>query len=254
MYGAVTDPAGAAIPEATVTVTNPATGQAVIAKAGPDGNYIVTSLRPATYDITVEHPGFQISIQKGIKLDVNQQARIDVQLKVGAVTTTVEVAGIAPQVETATATVGMMIDTRQVTELPLNIRRFGTLPLLMPGTIADRGGFTNSVAWFSFQRRHLRRERGPRFRQQHPDRRRRFQEPVHRAASPCNPPPTPCRSSRCRRSPSPPYSERAAGSTINLVTKSGTNEMHGNFFEFLRNSKLDSRNFFDHEPNGRQRE
>src|SRR5437773_8176574 len=77
--------------------------------------------------------------------DVNQKERIDVQLQVGAVTTNVEVAGLAPQVSTATATVAVTIDTTTVTELPLNIRRFGALGLLMPGTVPDRGGFANTA-------------------------------------------------------------------------------------------------------------
>ncbi len=244
VYGAVTDPAGASIPEATVTVMNPATGQAVIAKTGNDGNYIVTSLRPSTYDITVEHPGFQISIRKGIKLDVNQQARIDVQLKVGAVTTTVEVAGIASQVETATATVGMMIDTRQVTELPLNIRRFGTLPLLMPGTIADRGGFTNSVLGSPFSEdtysANGARGSGNNTLIDGIDSKNLFT-----GGFSVQPSPDAVQEFKVQTESYSAVFGKSAGSTINLVTKSGTNDIHGNFFEFLRNSKLDSRNFFD---------
>jgi len=244
LYGAVTDPAGAAIPDATVTITNPATGQSVVAKTGGDGNYIVTSLRPSTYDVAVEHPGFQISIERGIKLDVNQKARIDVQLKVGAVTTTVEVAGIAPQVETATATVGMVIDTHQVTELPLNVRRFGTLPLLMPGTIADRGGFTNSNLGSPFSEdtyaANGARGSGNNTLIDGVDAKNLFT-----GGFSVQPSPDAVQEFKVQTESYSAVFGKSAGSTINLVTKSGTNEFHGNFFEFLRNRDLDSRNFFD---------
>src|SRR5437764_7599522 len=106
LYGTVTDPAGAAVPEATVTIANSATGFTVTKKTGPDGSYVVTSLPVGTYTIAVEHPGFEKSVQTDIKLDVFQKALMDVQLRVGAVTTTVEVASVAPLVEIATAPVG----------------------------------------------------------------------------------------------------------------------------------------------------
>ena len=100
LYGTVTDPAGASVPDASVTITNFATGFTVTKKASPDGSYVVTSLPIGTYTLTVEHPGFEKSVQTGIKLDVFQKALVDVQLRVGAVTTTVEVASAAPLVET----------------------------------------------------------------------------------------------------------------------------------------------------------
>jgi hypothetical protein len=244
VYGAVTDPGGAPIPEATVTVTNPATGQSVIAKTGLDGNYIVPSLRPSTYELRVEYPGFQVSIQKGIKLDVNQQARIDFQLKVGAVTTSVEVAGLAPQVETATATVGMMIDTRQVTELPLNIRRFGTLPLLMPGTVADRGGFSSFVGGSPFSENTYAangaRGSGNNTLIDGVDAKDLFS-----GGFSVQPSPDAVQEFKVQTESFSAVFGKSAGSTINLVTKSGTNEIHGTAFEFLRNRNLDSRNFFD---------
>jgi hypothetical protein len=244
LYGAVTDPAGAMIPDASITVTNPATGQSVLARTGNDGNYIVTSLRPSTYDISVEHPGFQISVRKGIKLDVNQQARIDIQLNVGALTTTVEVAGIAPQVETATATVGMVIDTRQISDLPLNIRRFGTLPLMMPGTVADRGGFTSSVLGSPFSEdtysANGARGSGNNTLIDGIDSKNLFT-----GGFSVQPSPDAIQEFKVQTESFSAVFGKSAGSTINLVTKSGTNDIHGNFFEFLRNRNLDSRNFFD---------
>ena len=244
IYGSVTDPVGAAVPDATITVTNPSTGQSVLAKSGPDGSYIVTSLRPATYNISVERTGFQVSIETGVKLDVSQKARIDVQLKVGAVTTTVEVAGVAPQVETATATVGMMIDTHQVTELPLNIRRFGTLPLLMPGTVADRGGFSSFVGGSPFSE-NTYAANGARGSGNNTLIDGVDAKDLFTGGFSVQPSPDAVQEFKVQTESFSAVFGKNAGSTINLVTKSGTNEIHGNFFEFLRNRDLDSRNFFD---------
>src|SRR5712692_7030935 len=145
LFGTVTDPGGAAIPEATVMALNPATGKAVSTTTQTDGTYVIPSLRPADYTITAEKTGFDKSQQTGVTLVVNQQSRLDIQLKVGTVSTIVEVTSAAPLVETGTASVGLTIDTTTLTELPLNIRRFGALGLLMPGTVPDRGGFANSA-------------------------------------------------------------------------------------------------------------
>ena len=244
IYGVVTDPLGAAVPDAAVTVTNPSTGQSVVTRTGVDGNYIVTSLRPATYNVSVERTGFRVSIETGIKLDVNQKARIDLQLKVGSVTTSVEVAGVAPQVETATATVGMMIDTKQVTELPLNIRRFGTLPLLMPGTVADRGGFSSFIGGSPFSENTYAangaRGSGNNTLIDGVDAKDLFS-----GGFSVQPSPDAVQEFKVQTESFSAVFGKSAGSTINLVTKSGTNQIHGNFFEFLRNRDLDSRNFFD---------
>ncbi len=243
LYGSVTDPAGAAIPEASVTVTNPATGQSVSAKSRADGTYEVTSLRPAAYTLTVEHPGFEKSVQTGIKLDVNQKARVDVQLQVGAITTTVEVAGTAPLVETATATVGMTVDTRQVTELPLNIRRFGQLPLLMPGTVPDRGGFSAIAFGSPFSEityaANGARGSGNNFLIDGVDSKNMFT-----GGFSVQPSPDAVQEFKVQTQSFSAVFGKNAGSTVNLVTRSGTNEIHGSAFEFLRNDKLDARNFF----------
>ena len=243
LYGSVTDPAGAAIPDASVTITNPATGQSVETKTGSDGNYIVTSLRPAVYNVAVERTGFEKSVQTGITLEVNQKARVDVQLKVGAVTTTVEVAGAAPLVETATATVGVEITTTEVTELPLNIRRFGQLPLLMPGTVMDRGGFSNNIFGSPFSENTYAangaRGSGNNVLIDGID-----SKNMMTGGFSLQPSPDAVQEFKVQTESFSAVFGKDAGSTINLVTKSGTNQFHGTAFEFLRNNVLDSRNFF----------
>jgi hypothetical protein len=252
LYGTVTDPAGASIPDASVTVTDPAKGHSVTTKTRPDGSYIVTSLPAATYTLVVEHPGFEKSVQTGIKLDVSQKGLVNVQLRVGALTTSVEVASSAPLVETATATVGATITGTQVSELPLNIRRFGTLPLLMPGTVPDRGGFSSNIFGSPFSEDTYAtnglRGSGNNILIDGVDSKNMFT-----GGFSIQPSPDAIQEFKIQTQSFSAVFGKNGGSTINLVTKSGTNEIHGTGFEFLRNDKLDARNFFDNERPAFQR-
>jgi Carboxypeptidase regulatory-like domain len=244
LLGSVTDPVGAAIPDATVTIVRPDTGQTVLVKTAADGSYQVPSLSPGTYTLSVGHEGFEKYVQTGIKLDVNQKARIDVQLKVGSFTTNVQVAGIAPQVETATATVGVVIDTTTVTQLPLNIRRFGSLGLLMPGTVPDRGGFANTAFGSPFSETTYAsngsRSSGNNVLIDGIDSQNLFS-----GGFSVQPSPDAVQEFKFQTESFSAAFGKRAGSTLNLVTKSGTNEIHGTAFEFLRNNVLDARNFFN---------
>ena len=139
LYGNVTDSSGAAIPAASVTAQNAETGVAVTGSTNEAGSYSFPSLLPGTYNLTVARPGFSTQVTSGITLLVTQQARLDVQLNIGQVTTKVEVNGSAPLVETSTASVGTVIGERQVIDLPLNLRRLTALATLVPGTISASG-------------------------------------------------------------------------------------------------------------------
>ncbi len=159
LFGTVTDPAGAVVPDATVTALNPANGRVITSTTQADGSYVIPYLEPANYTITVEKTGFAKSEQTGLTLVVNQKSRLDIELKVGTVMTTVEATAAAPLVETGTASIGMTVDSRQVTELPLNTRRFGSLPLLMAGTVPDRGRILQQHFRLTIQRSDIRIER-----------------------------------------------------------------------------------------------
>ena len=146
LYGTVTDAGGAAIPSAKVTVTDVATGVVTNTTSDSSGNYSFPSLAPAGYTVTVEAPGFKTEELKGITLAVNQNAREDVKLQVGSVDSTVEVTSAAPLVDTSSASVGTVIDQREVVDLPLNVRRFGALAILVPGTVPDPARVARSAA------------------------------------------------------------------------------------------------------------
>jgi hypothetical protein len=166
LSGSVADQSGAVIPGAAVTATNTETGVATKTESDAAGNYILLSLPAGNYKITTQRVGFKSTVLTGITLLVDQKARIDIQLQVGEVTTTVEVSGAAPLVETSTASVGTVIGQQQVVELPLNARRFGNMATLVHGQRQRR--VRQFRLWLGVQRGDLQRQRGALREQQHP--------------------------------------------------------------------------------------
>ena len=112
--GAVSDPAGARIAGARVTVVNRATNLSRTVATDSEGSYLVSPLSPAAYQITVEQSGFQRYTRSGIQLQVDERARIDVELRVGAVSEVVEVTGEAPAINTQDAVLRNVVDARQI--------------------------------------------------------------------------------------------------------------------------------------------
>lgn len=144
--GEVTDPSGAVIVGAAVTVTNPQTNLTRSATTNSAGNYSFPALLPGVYNIRAEMQGFTSELRSGVQLQVQQVARIDFQFRVGAVAETVEVAGGAPLLATENATVGTVIDNQRIVELPLNGRNFLQLVALSPNvnaSFADGGAATS---------------------------------------------------------------------------------------------------------------
>ncbi len=139
--GTITDQSGARVPGAVITITDVGTGSQRKAITGNDGSYVVPNLKPGEYNITTEIKGFKSTTLKGVVLQVDQQARIDIVLEVGEVTQEVLVEGEAPIIATDNATVGEVIDNKKVLELPLNGRQFLQLALLTPGAQKYRGPF-----------------------------------------------------------------------------------------------------------------
>jgi Carboxypeptidase regulatory-like domain/TonB dependent receptor len=134
IIGTVTDPQGAAVANAKVTVTNQSKGTSDETTTNADGNYSVTHLIPDVYSVRVEASGFKASEQKGITVSVDSSARVDLQCQVGGTSETVEVTGEAPQLKTDRADVASTFTERQVENLPIFNRNFTTFQLLSPGT------------------------------------------------------------------------------------------------------------------------
>ncbi len=239
LTGTVTDPTGAAIPDAGVSATDTAT--AIVTKTTSDatGAYNFPSLHPSTYTLTVEKTGFKSTVLSGITLQVDQKAQVDVQLQVGEITTSVEVTSAAPLVETQTASVGTVIGEREVVDLPLNLRRFGSLASLVPGTTTDNGGFANNqfgspFSEASYSANGARSSSNNSIIDGVDSRNMTF------GGFAVSPPPDAVQEFKVQTNIYDAAFGKTAGSTINLVTKSGTNEFHGGVYEFLRNDYLDS--------------
>jgi hypothetical protein len=136
LTGVVSDPAGALVPRVTVRLMNQATNVETATLTDNEGRYTFTALRPGTYRLTASAPGFRQYTSSGLILQVNQAARVDIQLTVGDVTERVQVTAAAPVLETETSARGAVIDQTKIVELPLNGRDYNQLALLSPGVLA----------------------------------------------------------------------------------------------------------------------
>src|SRR3989442_9120567 len=134
IFGRVTDPSGAAVPNAKVTVTSATKATTVEATTNADGNYSVTHLIPDTYNVRAEAAGFKAFESKGIVVSADAAARVDGQFQVGGSTETVEVTSEAPQLKTDRADVATIFNDKAVEDLPLFNRNFTQLVLASPGT------------------------------------------------------------------------------------------------------------------------
>jgi hypothetical protein len=143
ILGIVEDTSGAIIPSVTVTVTHVATGQQRKVVTGESGNYVITNINPGEYTVRAEKGGFKSEIRSGLILQLNQKARVDMKLTVGAVTETVEVSARGVILNTDDATMGNVVEQKRITDLPLNGRNFANLAGLMPGVIKGISSNTN---------------------------------------------------------------------------------------------------------------
>ncbi|PYU91629.1 MAG: hypothetical protein DMG25_14215 [Acidobacteria bacterium] len=243
LYGAVTDPTGAGVPEASITAANVSTGIATRTTSDSAGAYTLPSLPPGAYTLTVEKTGFKSTVISGITLLVNQQAQVDAQLQVGQVTTSVEVNGAGPLVSTSTASVGTVIGEREVVELPLNLRRFGSLAVLVPGTTTDNGGFASQSFGSPFSESSYAAN-GARSASNNTLIDGVDSRNLTFGGFAVSPPPDAVQEFKVQTNIYDAAFGKTAGSTINLLVKPGTNEIHGTVYEFLRNDKLDARNTY----------
>jgi len=143
LFGTITDPTGAVIPNATITLTDAATGRVVTAQTSDSGSYGLNALPIGKYHLQVGKDGFKTATAD-FALEVSQVLEVSLKLETGSAATTVEVTGDVPVVDTATSSVGEVIEGRQVVDLPLNGRNFSSLALMTPGV--SRGAYSNNAA------------------------------------------------------------------------------------------------------------
>src|SRR6202522_142212 len=244
----ITDPTGAVIPKATVSVTNTATGRAVTTETGAAGEYTVNALSAGRYHINVKAPGFK-SESADLTLEVSQVQEISLKREAGSVSTTVDVTAGVPLVDTATSSMGEVIQGRQVTELPLNGRNFTQLALLTPGVtrgasgdIASGGGsgtnaetFRNSETGGVALSANGLRPQADNFILDGVDNNDAFVNGII-----FFPPAEAIQEFRVNTSVAPAEFGKGGGAIVQTSVKSGTNALHGSAFLFRRSGFADA--------------
>ncbi len=247
LQGTVSDQSGAVVPSAKVLVRNQGTGVERTTQTDSAGNYLLPSLPVGTYRIEVRAEGFQTQVASGLKLEVGQTVVQNFQLQLGAVTQEVTISAAAPVVETTTMTVGQVINQRTVQEIPLNGRHFVDLALLAPGSVTPpQNGFLtaplrgqgsfgvvtagnredtvnfmiNGINLNDIVQNQIT-----------------FQPSINTVSE-----------FKLVNSTLSAEFGHTSGSVVNIATRSGTNDLHGEIFEFVRNDALDAKNSFDN-PN-----
>lgn len=248
--GSVLDSNGAAVPDAAVTVKNVATGLSRTTVTDAAGNFNVPELAIGSYELTVEKTGFKSAGVKDLKVDVGGERRVDVTLAAGDVEQTVEVRATIPLVETTQNVLGGIIESKEAEVLPVNGRDFTKLLVLVPGASGSPDGATDSPGSFGLFSANGNRGRSNNYLLDGTDMNDGYRNlPAINEAGVFGTPatilPVDAISQVGVLSHFEPEYGRNAGSVVNIVTKSGGNEIHGTAYEFFRNNKLDARNVFN---------
>jgi outer membrane receptor protein involved in Fe transport len=236
--GTVSDPSGRAVAGARIELVNEETNKRRIARTSPAGAFLLTALAPGTYRIDVERDGFRKHTQT-LVLAVNQEIDLTVPLLAGSRTDSVSVSGQAPMTRTESASMGGVINTRAILGLPLDGRNFYELGLLLPGVVPAAPGSAGSVRGDFAINVNGGREDSNNF----------LLDGVYNGDPKLNgfgvnPPVDAIREFEVLTNAYDASFGRNAGGQVNVVTKSGTNQVHGTIYEFFRNAGLDARNFF----------
>ena len=251
IVGNVIDPSGAVIPDAKITATEAGKGFSRTATTDSSGYYVLDSLRPSQYNLTVEATGFHTFDQKGVTLLADQTLTANVNMQVGAVSESVSVSTAGEQVDTTTSTLKQVIEQRSITELPLNGRNAAELSLLVAGTVSYPTNPANPTGTFgggalqgatkTFPGAVAIVTNGSRQNQvsyqldggNNVDEYTNVNQPF--------PMPDALQEFSVQTSNYSAQYGQNAGGVVNVITKSGTNQFHGNGFEFLRNSVFNAR-------------
>src|SRR5215471_18092743 len=242
--GTVTDTSGAAVVGAKVTVSSPAIGVERPTTTGTGGDYEVPALPPGVYVVKIEQSGFQPQQAERVPLEVSKNTVQNFTLKVASATEVVTVEGVAPVVETTTMTVGQTIDKNTVQEIPLNGRHFVDLALLVPGSVTPpqngfltaplrgQGSFAvntagnreDAVNWMinGINLNDMVQNQVT------------FQPTINTVSE-----------FKVDNSTYSAEYGRNSGAIVNIATRTGTDQFHGEAYEFVRNNALDARNFFN---------
>ena len=238
--GRVTEASGAAVAGAQVTITNVATNAATTTLTNEAGSYTILYLNPGSYALAVEAQGFKRAVRQGIEVRVGDRLEFDLALEVGAVAETVNVTADASLLETSTASAGQVIDRRRISELPLSDGNPFVLTRLAPGIAYtgdllfsrpfDNGGTSSIVADGASGGNEFTLDGSP---NQASGRRVAFVPPADAVQE-----------FKVETASFDGQQAHTAGATVNVTLRSGTNDLHGTLYEFVRNDILSANDFF----------
>ncbi len=248
LTGTVTDRTGAGVPTAVVTAGNLATAVERSTATTGGGKFTLPFLAPGAYRITVAKPGFSTAVRENVRLEVNQVLDLDFTLEVGQVNEKLTVTGSLPLLDAASSSIGQVIETKAIEDLPLNGRNFVQLAILSPGVTGVGFGAKGTIM-SGTRPDDLRpgselfangnREGSNNFLIDGIDNNDRLTLSIT-----LRPSVESVREFKIQTNLFSADQGRNSGATVNVVTKSGTNEWHGSAYEFLRNDAMDAKNFF----------
>jgi hypothetical protein len=239
--GTVTDTSGGAVPNTALTLQNTATNVTRETVTGANGEYNFLEVPVGSYQIDAEVKGFKKYVHKDITVDLNAVVTVDIVLQVGVSSETVEVTGEAPVIDTTTTQLGAVVNSRDVTELPLNARDTYQLLQLQPGVQSQLG----NDLFYGSDKPGVVTVNGGRGRSNNYSVNGGDGNDLFANLPAVEPSPDTIEEFRVITNSFDAEYGRNSGAVVNVVTKSGTNDFHGSIFEFFRNKALNAKGFYD---------
>jgi len=243
IVGTVKDQSGAVVAGAKVIVTDLERGQNFTATTSDAGEYVAGPLHVGRYSVTIEKSGFKKAVSEAVDLDVQQRIAVNISLEIGRQTEQVLVTGTAPLLETETSELGQVVDRKRVSNLPLNGRNFAQLALLSTGTAPSEPG-ARDEGGYGFSANGARSLQNN-FLLDGVDNNSNLPDLLNETNFVIQPPVESLQEFKVQTNAYSAEFGRGNGAIVNAVIKSGTNQIHGSAWEFLRNNKFDGRNYFD---------
>jgi hypothetical protein len=239
--GTITDPTGASVPNADVTLTNVDNGLVFTAKTDGSGNYTFSPIKIGNYKVSANAAGFSTTTQSNIRVDVQSRTEVNVKLKTGAATTTVEVNSAPPLMQTQEASTGQVMSTQTINDTPLNGRNWVFIAQLTAGVAPPSG--SRGAGKGDFNANGQRAEQNN-FILDGVDNNNNVVDFLNGASFIVRPPPDALAEFKIQTSTYSAEFGHSAGAVINASVKSGTNQIHGDLWEYARNDAFDVHEFF----------
>ena len=243
--GTVTDPSGGAVVGAKVELINEATNASREAASNSNGEYLFPEVPVGTYSVQIEQTGFKKFLHKELEVHLNDVLNVDAALQVGGSNQVVEVTGAPPVIDTTTTQLGAVENTRSVSELPLNLRNAYALLQLQPGVSSQFG--SSDTVFFGADNPGVVSVNGGRGRANNYTVNGGDGNDLFVNLPQIQPSPDAIEEFRVLTNAFDAEFGRNSGSVVNVVTKSGTNQVHGDFYEYFRNTVLDANSFINNE-------